>query len=186
MRASRAGIAMTVSGRTFDSGCELEIAYHDSRKSLLGFLMGRLRNREAAEDVAQDLFLAIPKVREVSPIRDPKAMLFRIASNLAINKSSQDARRADLLASHADILWTVVDEVTPERALLGREALDTVDAAIDALPERTRQILAWRRIDHLTNREIAARLGISETAVEKHMRKAMFALARALDAGDDG
>src|SRR3546814_14564515 len=82
--------------------------------------------------------------------------------------------------------YTTLFRSTPERELLGREALGTVDTAIDALPERTRQILAWRRIDHLTNRAIAQRLGISETAVEKHMRKAMFALARGRGDGDDG
>lgn len=177
---------MTVSGRIFGGGCELEIAYRDSRGSLLSFLVGRLRSREAAEDVVQDVFLAIPKVRDASPVRDPRALLFRIASNIAINRGKQESRRADLAASHADILWSVVDEITPERELLGSEALGLVDAAIDRLPARTREILAWRRIDHLTNREIAERLGISQTAVEKHMRKAMLALSEALGDRENG
>src|SRR3546814_13856723 len=90
------------------------------------------------------------------------------------------------LSLHDARPFSVVEWVTPERERLGREALGTVDTAIDAQPERTRQILAWRRIDHLTNRAIAQRLGISETAVEKHMRKAMFALARGRGDGDDG
>ena len=167
-------------GAAAGNGRELEAAYADNRERLLGYLTRRLKCRHAAEDILQDVFLAIPSVRSIRPVENPRAFLFRIAGNLAINRSKQEARRRQLREANAAILWTAVDEVTPERRLLGEEAIAQLDAAIAQLPERTRQILAWRRIDGLTNREIAARLGISQTAVEKHMRNAMTALVCAL------
>lgn len=167
--------------RAFGGRVELEAAYADNRERLLDFLTRELRCRQTAEDLVQEVFLAIPRARPIGPLGSPRAFLFRIASNLAINRSTQEARRRELREANAAILWTAVDEVTPERQLLGAEALARIDAAIARLPERTRQILAWRRIDGLTNREIAGRLGISRTAVEKHMRTAMASLVRALD-----
>lgn len=172
-----------MSGAMFDAAGELEAAYADNRERLLLYLTRQLRCRQTAEDLVQDVFLAIPKATPIRPVANPRAFLFRVASNLAVNRSKQEARRRALREANAAILWTAVDEVTPERQLLGSEALARVDAAIARLPERTRQILAWRRLDGLTNRAIAARLAISDTAVEKHMRGAMAALALAL--GDD-
>ena len=163
---------------------ELEAAYTDSRDRLVQYLTRQLKCRHTAEDLVQDIFLAIPKTASIRPIQNPRAFLFRIANNLVSNRVRQDARRRELREMNADILWTAVDEVTPERQLLGAEALAQLSAAVDCLPERTQQILAWRRIDGLTNREIAARLGISDTAVEKHIRKAMAFLAAALNADD--
>ncbi len=165
---------------------ELQAAYAESRPSLVRFLTRRLKNREAAEDLTQDVFVAISRVSPITGVRNPRSFLFRIAGNLALNSVQQETRRRQLRDGNADILWTAVDELTPERELLGREALAQIDQAVQELPERTRQILAWRRVDGLTNREIASRLAISETAVEKHMRSAMASLVRALDDGGPG
>jgi RNA polymerase sigma-70 factor (ECF subfamily) len=170
-----------IGGATAVGTTELERAYLDSHAALIRLLARQLRSRDAAEDMAQDLFVAISEAQPSAAVRNPRAFVFRIANHLASNRLKQDSRRASLRAANADILWTAVDELTPERQLLDSEALATIGAAIERLPARTRQILAWRRIDGLTNREIASRLGISDTAVEKHMRNAMAALVRALE-----
>ena len=161
---------------------ELEEAYAESRASLVSFLSRRLDNRHQAEDLAQDIYVALRHFSGRGDVESPRGLLFRVARNLAINLTSQEARRAALRRSQVDILWTAVDEVTPERHLLDREALEIIGAAVAELPERTRQILVWRRLDGLRNVEIARRLGVSTTAVEKHLRAAMTHLAGALDA----
>ncbi len=182
IRAASLGDA-ALTGAVLDGTSELEAVYADSRARLVRYLTRQTRCSQTAEDLAQDVFLAIPKARPIEPLHNPRAFLFRIASNLVLNRAKQETRRRELRDANVAVLWTAVDEVTPERQLLGEEALAQVGAAIERLPDRTRQILAWRRIDGLTNREIAVRLGISDTAVEKHMRSAMAALIRALDAG---
>lgn len=161
----------------------LERAYSANRTLLIRYLAGKLDNHHSAEDLVQEIFLALPHVRRDPPIRNPKGFLFRMATNLAINLNTQEARRAALCTEHGGILWSAVEEITPERHLLGDEALAAINFAIAELPERTREILAWRRLDGVPNVEIARRMGISTTAVEKHLRKAMAHLARAIGAG---
>lgn len=169
------------SARSLSLSRELESAYAESRAGLVRFLSARLDNRHHAEDLAQDLYLALAGVPETEPVRSSKNFLFRVARNLAVNFNGQESRRAAIRNANADILWTAVDEVTPERQLLGEEALAVINATIATLPERTRQILAWRRLDGCRNVEIAERLGISTTAVEKHLRQAMAQLLAAVD-----
>lgn len=160
--------------------CVLEAAYNDNRPQLIRYLAGKLNNRHSAEDLVQEIFIALRHVRQDAPIRNPRGFLFRMANNLAINLNTQESRRAELRAEQVGILWTAIDEITPERTLLGDEALSALNAAIAELPDRTRQILAWRRLEGIPNRKIAEHLGISTTAVEKHLRKAMAHLAKAI------
>jgi RNA polymerase sigma factor (sigma-70 family) len=65
------------------------------------------------------------------------------------------------------------DEVFASRARLGR-----VKQGLEQLPSRTREIFLMYRLEELKCREIACRIGISESAVEKHIAKAMFFLTK--------
>ncbi|MBN9318276.1 MAG: sigma-70 family RNA polymerase sigma factor, partial [Caulobacterales bacterium] len=74
------------------------------------------------------------------------------------------------------------EPISPERVLLGREKLDRALAVLQRLPARTRQIFILHRFEDMTYPRIAASLGISKSAVEKHMIRALKALH---DQGDD-
>jgi RNA polymerase sigma-70 factor (ECF subfamily) len=64
------------------------------------------------------------------------------------------------------------DRLSPERALIARERLQAVSSALSTLPERTRTIFRKYRLEGARQAQIAAELGISGSAVEKHLRKA--------------
>ncbi|MDI1296884.1 MAG: sigma-70 family RNA polymerase sigma factor, partial [bacterium] len=68
-------------------------------------------------------------------------------------------------------------DIGPDRILAGREALKTALAALERLPERTRTIFVLRRLEGMRYLEIARRLGLSVSAVEKHMVRAVAHLA---------
>lgn len=72
------------------------------------------------------------------------------------------------------------EEISPERVLLGRDALRHLFILIDELPERTRTVFLLHRYEGLKYREIADRFGISVSSVEKHMIAAIHHLARNL------
>jgi len=72
-------------------------------------------------------------------------------------------------------------DFSPEYVLLKRERLARVIELLQVLPERTRVIFVRSRLEGVKYREIAAQLGISVSAVEKHMERAVAHLARGLD-----
>jgi RNA polymerase sigma-70 factor (ECF subfamily) len=145
------------------------------------FLLARRATPEEAEDILQDLFLKLGKVRS-GPIADPLAYLYRIADNLLL-----DIRRSHARRSVREQAWTAVrtgggeidDQPSAEDRLIGRERLDQVRRALSGLPDRTVLILRCFRLDGMPQKDIAADLGISVSAVEKHLQRAYRTLLEA-------
>jgi RNA polymerase sigma-70 factor (ECF subfamily) len=81
-----------------------------------------------------------------------------------------------------DGLNVLVEEVTPERRAIIHQQMAEVGEAINNLPDRCREVLWLRRIENLSQKEIAAKLGMSEGTVEKHMARAAGLLAACLNA----
>lgn len=160
-------------------------AWAGLRPELVRYLARRLGDFAQAEDLVQDLWLKLAqRPAHAATPRNLRAFAFHAAAGLLANHLQKQAVRARLRSETLAVLWRVTDEETPEDRVLGEEALARMDVALAALPARTRQILLWRRQEGLGQREIAERLGISRTAVEKHMRRAVAALASA--AADEG
>jgi RNA polymerase sigma-70 factor (ECF subfamily) len=145
------------------------------RAELLRFLTARRATPDEAEDVLQDLYL---KVRTLhgAPVAEPRAYLYRMTANLLFDRRRTAARRT-IREQH----WTesqlgaeqeIDDRPSAEQALAAREELAIVSQAIGGLPERTLEILRRYRVDGDGQREIAAALGISLSAVEKHLQRA--------------
>jgi RNA polymerase sigma factor (sigma-70 family) len=69
-----------------------------------------------------------------------------------------------------------VEDRSPERVILDQEALDRVIAAIQRLPERTREVFLLHRFEEMTCSAIAKQMGLSISAIEKHIMRALVAL----------
>jgi RNA polymerase sigma factor (sigma-70 family) len=70
-----------------------------------------------------------------------------------------------------------VDEFTPERCLTAQQEWQRLTRAFDGLPETTRAVIWLRRVEGLSQRETALRLGISEGALEGHMSRGLRSLS---------
>jgi RNA polymerase sigma-70 factor (ECF subfamily) len=167
----------------------LQAAIVQYRSELLRFLAARRATPDEAEDVLQDLFLRVRAINS-GPIAEPRAWLYKVAANLLFDRRRSAARR-----SQREQIWTEVqlgDEMeiderpSVEHEIAVRQELAIVTAAIAALPERTADILRRYRVDGSEQKAIAAALGISLSAVEKHLQRGYHAVAAAragLDAG---
>lgn len=134
-----------------------------------------------ASDYLNDAYIRMSEGRMSehggSPIRNFEAFVVRIAVNLARDDHRRQRRRN---VSGDEDLNAIADAgPTPEEMLDVRQRLGAVQATLSRLQPRTRQILLMHRLDGLRYREIAERLGISESAVEKHVAKAALGLLRA-------
>jgi RNA polymerase sigma factor (sigma-70 family) len=157
----------------------LEAVFMRSRPALLRFLKARGAG-EDGEDLLQELWMKASSA-QTGPIAEPLSYLYRVANNLML-----DRRRSEIRSARRDQDWSdsamgtvpgVSDEPSGERVLIARERLRRVQIALAALGERTETIFRRYRLDGVSQRDIAGELGISVSAVEKHLQKAYRALS---------
>lgn len=129
------------------------------------YFMRRVPQAEA-EELVQDVFLAMHARSAAEPIDNVQGYLFRIAANLL-------TKRHDVGQTGIDDLHDLAEGFSPERILIGRQEAARVLVAIRNLPPRTREAFALHRFEDMTYEAIARRLGISVSAVSKLVARAL-------------
>ncbi|MDP3070950.1 MAG: RNA polymerase sigma factor [Opitutaceae bacterium] len=141
-----------------------EVQPHESM--LRAWLTSRFPGVADAEDVVQEAVLRVLRARENGAVLSAKALLFVAGRNLALNRLRDRERKPTEPLGDLD-LGGVLDEHEDIRETVARlEEFRVLIDAIQALPERCRQVITLRRIYGLPQKEVAARLGISEHTVE--------------------
>jgi RNA polymerase sigma factor (sigma-70 family) len=147
-------------------------AKHGQR--LRRFLAARLRNTSDTADLAQEVFLRLLRVERFEDIRRPEAYLLTVASHVVHQHSLRTASAPEsvdafdaLLDEHAATDFDPVDRVHLEHRL------EALDHALERLSPRTRAVFVLQRRDGYTLDEISTLLGISRSAVKKHLAKAL-------------
>ena len=137
-----------------------------------GWLRASLRI-ENEDDVIQEAYAKMFAHGGFEQITSGRAWFFAVARNIVLKQMRRDRIvRIDAVAE-IDALGIVDYEPSAERTLSGRQELARVQRLIEALPERCRLIFLMRKIDGLPQREIAARLRVSENIVEKEAAKGL-------------
>lgn len=147
---------------------------------LCAFISRRVPSRHDAEDLAHDACLRTLAWQERTVIENPEGALFRVARNLLVDRSRREAA-VPILESYVDESRTMVEQTCPASTAEARDRLAVVQAAIQALPQRCRQIFILNRFGGLSYPEIARKLGLSQSTVEKHMIRALASCKRALE-----
>jgi RNA polymerase sigma factor (sigma-70 family) len=143
--------------------------------------MRRVRNHDEIDDMVQQVFERLLKRGDVTGIDKLGGYVFQTASSVLTDRlRRQRVRHAEDHQEFDEHTHTDVD-FSPERVLLGRERLARATAILLELPERTRVIFVLRRLEGMKYLDIAARLGISVSAVEKHMERAVARLADGIE-----
>ena len=151
----------------------VEAAYLENRPALLRFLRARGAD-DAAEDLLQEVWLRIRR-SQTGPIPAPLPYLYKVANSVMIDRHrslSQGARRdADWSEAHVEQAQT-----SPEADIAARQEVAQLLFLLERLGPRVAAALRRHRIDGLSQREVAAELGVSISTVESDLRTAYRAL----------
>jgi RNA polymerase sigma-70 factor (ECF subfamily) len=150
------------------------------RAELQAYLAERLRDVETASDLTQEAFVRFAEQGEQLSVPHGRAYLYKTAHNLAIDHGRRLTRRSTDTVDEAGLAGVPDARPSPEEALVARQRLNLLRAAIEELPLRTRQVFVLTRIEELTYHETAKRLGISESSVSKHLAQALRHVMRRL------
>ena len=154
-------------------GKDLKQLFFAHRRELHAYLTVQLRDRDMAADLTQEVFLRYAQRGGMAAIVHDRTYLYRTAHNLAIDHVRRTDRHRTDSTAHQDLADIPDDSPSPEDVVDARDRLDQLRSAIQQLPQRTRQVFVLHRIQELTYGEVATRLGISESSVQKHLAKAL-------------
>jgi RNA polymerase sigma factor (sigma-70 family) len=151
------------------------------RHWLTGYFRRRIRDESDVEDMVQDVFARMVARDSAEPVGHLGGYVLRTAASVLADRSRRRAVRHADLHVVLDTDRDGDDALDPERVLSGKEDLHAVTAALLCLPERTRTVFILRRLEGHRHGDIARHLGISISAVEKHMVRAMRHLSAEME-----
>jgi RNA polymerase sigma-70 factor (ECF subfamily) len=144
------------------------------------YLRRAWRDQSEVQDIRQDVYVRVYEAALRERPYNPKHFLFQVARNLMVDR----LRRNNVVSfdSFADFegMDAGDDLPDPERATAARQEVGMLLAALKELPPRCRQVVTLRKIDGLSQRDVAKRMGITEDTVERQVSKGVSLLAKSL------
>ncbi len=147
--------------------------FEDHRQHILSIVVRRVRNNDVAADVVQDVFIRLLQAGSRGGLEEDTKVLYASARNAAIDHHRTTKRRSEVMERLLPEQLGCGEIPSPEMRVEARQTLSLLDRALLELTPRAREIFFLHRVDGLTNSEIAKRYGISVSAVEKHLARAM-------------
>lgn len=152
----------------------LVAVYLARRVELVRYFRIRLRSEAAAEDLVQDIYV---KIAGLPPedIGNPAAYLYRLGTNLMLDRLKQQTRsaRRDADWREAETISAGGEDIaqTPpaDEALAARQRLEQIIETVNALPPPVKEAFRLHKLEGLTHAETATAMGISRSSVEKHI-----------------
>jgi RNA polymerase sigma-70 factor (ECF subfamily) len=155
----------------------LERLYREHSDRIYGLCLRMSGDRVRATELAQDVFVrAWEQLDRLRPGSDTGAWLWRLATNVVLNAMRSEKRR------HARVA-PVAEPGLLERAQLGTPLPVrrlSLDAAIDRLPERAREVFVLHDVEGFSGPEIAEMLGVAEGTVRAHLHRARSVMRETL------
>jgi RNA polymerase sigma factor (sigma-70 family) len=154
--------------------------FQEHSAPLLKYLTSRFKDREDAAEVAQEAWLRMHGLEHPEQLANPKAYLYQMASNLAVDRVRRHALEQRMCRAQR----AVVDEALPsaERSVAAEQSIDLIRTALKDLPADCRQAFVLHRGRDMSYPEIAAAMGVSTSMVEKYIARALRHLRDRLSA----
>lgn len=162
-------------------------AFLARRAALLRYFAARVGQAEG-QDIVQEIYLRVVSVRCYTEVQHPGGYLYRLGNNILLDRLRQDRARArrdrDWREANHNVSVggeDVSDAVPQDEALIARDQLRQMRIALAALPEAVQTSFRLHKIDGLTHAQVAERMGVSRSLIEKHMMSALRHLSQSLD-----
>ena len=123
------------------------------------------------DDVIQETYTRLVAADSVAHIHDAKSYIFQVAGSVVIDHLRRMKVVPISSVPDLDYLEVISEEPSPERLAIDRDELTRLAQVIASLPGKVRDVFTLRRVHGLSQREVAERLGLSESTVEKHMAR---------------
>lgn len=145
------------------------------QRPLLRYFMRQGVGTSDANDLVQDVFVRVISKGDIQGLENPQGYIFKIANNLL--KDRRRKHRSAQEDKHQEVNEALLFCQRPlqDRVLVGQQELELVKKAILKMPKKTQRVFILNRFEKLKYREVADVLGLSVSAVEKHI---MIALQR--------
>jgi RNA polymerase sigma-70 factor (ECF subfamily) len=148
---------------------------------LMQFLQHNWRDKSEIADLRQEVYVRVYEAATQRVPEKPKQFLFATARNLLIDR----VRKAQIVpiaaATDLETLEVAADEPGPDRVLVARDELRRMRDALDRLQPRWREAIILGRIEGLSRREIAQRMGVTELTAAQYLSLGISALIEILD-----
>ena len=141
--------------------------------ALQRFLERMLGRKDLAEDVAQEAYLKLYRMSRPDEVNCPRALLFDVATKLAIDRLRQQRAEAAVTGAAAEMNDVPDESPRPERRAVLDEAMQRLTRIVEELPPSLRQVFVMRYVTQMPRQEIADKLHISVGAVEQRLTRAL-------------
>ena len=157
--------------RNLSEWFEAEVQPHD--RQLKSYLRGSFPTVRDVDDVVQESYLRVWRMRASQQVASAKGLLFQIARHLALDLVRRD--RASPIDAGRDLATLSVIDQGPDAASAAsiQERRRLLIDAVASLPNRYREIVLLRKFEELPQKEVALRLGLSERTVENLLARAV-------------
>ncbi len=152
----------------------VEAIYLNHQSELQFHLTRIVHCPEIAADLAQESFIIFFREAQKQTIDHPRGFLFRVAKNLAYDHIKHRKVTENYAETNDQTLFPPSEFPSAEKVVSIDERLAAITRILDELTLRTKEIFILNRVYGMTYAEIAKDLGISDSAVEKHMAKALL------------
>jgi len=143
------------------------------RAALQKYLRKFVGGAEDVDDLVQEAYVRVCAMPAGQVVESPRALLFRIAHNLAVDRARQRVSRATDAVADFEPLNVFSQEAEPDEQADLRRRFESFCAAVDSLPPLCRRVFVLRKVYQLSHAEIAEVLGLSHSTIEKHVAKGL-------------
>jgi len=161
---------------TEDSGQSILEAFTEHKDVLFSYFARKLLKPEDIEDLLHDTFIVAFKSESKKQIKSPKGYLFVVARNLLSKKFAKESLMRNRSIDETDFDTLKASDTPADHALHYRVEMQALIKCVMSLPQQCRKVFIYKKFHGLSQKQIASKMQISTSTVERHITIALLKL----------